>query len=398
MKKQTNELELTLKNETFQNFFTKLSRMAENKFDIVRPASMLNMTDGKLVVDMADKGISKQLAELGVAVSGDYQVDLNEVAVNHLSDKMGIQRTYAKRMQEKIPSLYDYNVNQWLQYEKEQGDKMRNFFIRTYKQDEGGIGRAFLSNSYKPIDNFDVLKVAAKAIMRAGSKNGIKIDVDTCSLTEKKMYIRFVVPQLLHKINNLKNYKNPETLKQSDGNIVSGFVLSNSEVGHGQLSIAPSIFVDACSNGVVWYNESWNKKHLGAKMDSGVVSWSKETTLNNSKLIMSQIGDVVAKFMDKDFIGKKVEQVTAAMNTKLDNPIDFVTNFSKHCGISEEDTNDVLNYFAKQGSTSSVFDGVQAVTFFAQKQGEDERFALEAAAVDGMVKSKKFDIPVAEYN
>lgn len=391
--------QLQLKNVSFNEFYTKLEKLDSQKIDIIKPASQISMVDRQLIVQNADSGLVSELADLGIQSSFDIPFNLNQTATNQLLTKLGIGLRYGNAMLANdwkgkgMDDLFTHNVNEWLKWEA-QKDKERAFLIRGYDSDDdnGGIGRAFLSNRFGIIDNFDVIKLASKAIMDTGRRNGIKIDVETCSLTEKKMYVRFIIPELNHKIKNLKNYRNPVTFEQSGGNVVTGFILSNSEVGHGQLTITPSLFVDACSNGCVWYNESWQRKHLGAKLDNGLINWSNQTHRHNSQLIMSQIKDTINKFVSPDFIGKKIEEIEAASNTPIENPINYIKNLSKHCGINDDEVTEVLNYFMKQGSQESVFDGVQAITYFSQTIDEDRRFEMEAKVSSNMVGHKRFDV------
>lgn len=174
---------------------------------------------------------------------------------------------------------------------------------------------------------------------------------------------------------------------------MTGFTVKNSEVGFGKLVIAPSVFVDACTNQMIWWKEGWTKTHLGAKLEDGFVQYSKETEDQNYKLIKMQIKDAVRAIMNKDFIGRKVEEIKTAMAEKLENPIECVQNTCDHLGMNEEDIKSVVNFFSKQGSTESTFDVVQAITFHARnKAHEDKRYELEGKVTDimGTIK-RRFD-------
>lgn len=398
-------LELNFKNEAFQPFYNKLEALAKRRVDIVRPSNNIFMEDQKLVLQLPTQSVATLRNKRGLELNPFYTLDPSEVMQEHLMDKIGITRTYGRRMlkdyqpAEGQQHLFDWNINKWLEQDARKDMKDRKkYFIRTYVNEDGsGLGRAFLSDRYNPIDNFTILQLATKAIMKAAKDGGIKMDVHSCSLTDKKMYVRFILPNLRHKITNLKNYKNPETLRQSEGGIISGFVLSNSEVGHGQISIAPSIFVDACSNGMVFFDEKWNRKHLGKKLEKGLINWSRSTEHHYDQALMSEIKDVIKTFASKDFAGKKVEEIERAATTMLNNPFPFVENLSTNFKLSDEEKGDVMNFFAKGGSTESVLDGVQAFTFLAQKLDKDRQMEIEEASVKAMRNFHKYDKPIADF-
>jgi hypothetical protein len=88
-------------------------------------------------------------------------------------------------MREQAPALYDQNVNGWLSRDD------RSFMIRCLRPDTSGPGgtgvaRAWLSDSYKIIDNLDVLVAALDGIRQAGHP----VEVEECDLTERRMYVK----------------------------------------------------------------------------------------------------------------------------------------------------------------------------------------------------------------
>ena len=380
-------MKLEMKSCSLEELYAELELQQEAKSDIVVPPKSLMMENGNIFV--SDYGPLKELlGSIEGVENGSLGIAPNELFLRQISEKLGITRTYAKRMLLLQPKLFDYNVNEWLKFEAQGKKKARNFLLRTFKDENGGmsLGRAFLSDSFKIIDNFDVLKIALDAIMAEGKKSGIKIAVDTCSLTEKKMYCRFVLEEYNTNSKILGNYKDPQTGYKDPKGLISGFVLSNSEVGHGKLFTAPRIIVGSCNNGYIWYDEAYHKTHLGAKLDAGLIEFSKTTHRKNSDLILSQVRDVVGTFLSKDFLGQKVAELEAKGSHVLENPFETIVSVCGVMGIAD-DKDKVLKYFTKQNQCETSFDIMQAVTYFAQHDcNADKRFKLECQAVSMLDK------------
>ena len=107
-------------------------------------------------------------------VDGSYRP--TTVALEGLASKLGVPTGYLKTLHQQRPDLFDANVNGWLRgggWQREvlehhgvgplpsrlpdYGPDERKFLIRAFKGNGEGVARAFLSDKFKPIDNFDVL-------------------------------------------------------------------------------------------------------------------------------------------------------------------------------------------------------------------------------------------------
>lgn len=391
---------LNVRDLKLEDFYNRLQELDNRRLDIVTPSKKLTMRDGEIIIpDFNSYGAD--FSAMGIDMDNSTYIKPNDLMVSQMCSKLSIPIRFAKNVlmpkmgfdEPVINRLWDNTVNGLLAYDGKQKRKARNFLIRSWEDDNGGnIGRCFLSDSYLAMTNFDLVQWATKAIQEAGIASGTKVDLESCSVTGNKIYMRFMMPSICRKIKGLRKYKNPKTFTESDGNIVAGFVVSNSEVGQGKLSIAPCIFVDACSNELVWTKEAFEKTHLGTKLPTGIISWSQETRRHNYRTILSQVRDVVRKFMSPDFLGEKAAIVQASIDTPLENPMQCVTNVCENLGISENDTKSVFNYFSKQGSQDSHFDVLQAVTFFARENvNEDTRYELGKKTTGLLNKMQQFD-------
>ena len=89
-----------------------------------------------------------------------------------------IPAPYYDRMRNDFPDLLTSNVNGWLAKEPENRRMLRTL---------DGTTRAFLSDRYRRIDNYEVAQTVLPII---GSMDGAS--VESCELTESKMYIKVV--------------------------------------------------------------------------------------------------------------------------------------------------------------------------------------------------------------
>ena len=65
---------------------------------------------------------------------------------------------------------------------------------------------------------------------------------------------------------------------------------------------------------------------------------------------------------------------------------------SKYYGLSDEKTQNILDYFIKSADTSR-FGAVQALTYYAHKNADaDSQYELECASVDALDNMPKFDV------
>jgi len=315
--------------------------------------------------------------------------------ITQIANKLKIpQRYYDRMIEEGQTELLDNNVTTWFQ--KLEADHAN--MIRSYNPLEDGgvsIGRALLSNKYKIIDHTQILFAVLKTIMQSG----MNIQVADADITERKMHVRFLAPDaIISPKDFLSKYRNPKTGESgSDGGIMAGFILNNSETGFGSYSILPRAMVEVCSNGIIWYNEAKRKTHVGAALEEGDVDWSTSTKQKNMELIMSQMEDYVHHFASTEFLQAKIDEMEGKASQDLLYPVEATQNICGLLDLSEDQTSEVLNYFTKSGDTT--YGGVgQALTYFAHEQDDaDLQFDIERNfdyVLDNLSSVDKVLVPV----
>lgn len=360
---------------------TELIRLKALRYDAVVNMSDLDMTGQGYIVDARNKGVFKP----------------NRHAQRQVATKLGIPFKYWEKMANDIPALLSLNFNSWVQkyYEEDQDKKV---FIRCYRDEVGsrtGVLRAVLSNYYMPIDNLSLLAIALDAITKMKNEAGIDIRVGKCNLSETNFYVKFVSPTIRQEgINFLKNYRDPNNGEFGglgrDNGIVSGFVISNSEVGVGSLNVSPMLTMKACLNNMIWRDENFSRRHIGSRMDVGV--YEDDTKRSALQTIKLQIRDNIKKFLHPDFMGQQVKHIQDMAERKLINPLECARNMSAELGLNDEEIDSVLTNFMRQGTNESVFDVAQAITAFAHHQTPDKKIQLESDATGLMALVEKCDV------
>ena len=374
---------------------TELKDQMLEKKDFVIPSRFLSMVDGKIVVKTGkeqNNALNDMLKGSGISFTQEQQevlqLQLLEIAHQQFCEKLGIPKTYFEKMLAGHIGLLDHNVSYWFT------NAQKNFLLRTFinPKENKGVLRALLADRFLLLDNYDVLMTALEGI----KESGIKIDIESCDLTDKRMYVRFIAPDIeIQAPELLKHYRVPGgSPNEGKTGIMTGFVLSNSEVGHGQFSISPRCVIHACTNGMIFKDDAFSRVHIGKRMDEYTnISWSEETKQKNLQLIMSQVKDAVKAFIRPEFIGSKIQELTLKGAKPLQHPTDTVKNICQELALSEDKENAILNYFVRGGDTN-VFGAAQALTFFAHKDADaDQQYEFEKLATEVVQDVKEYDKP-----
>lgn len=354
-----------------------LENQRTRSIDLVAPAKSLTVAGGGFLI----AGLEPVLTEDGVSsVDGIYTP--TTVGDEGIADKLGIGLPYLRRMREHALDLYDYNVNGWLCRDD------RKFLLRLLRSDDAevetaGVLRAFLSDSYRTVDNFDVLLAALSGMKGAGIDN----PTITADLTDRRMYVRVVAPEISALAPELlKGYRSPFTGKTgTDSPIVfAGLVITNSDTGNGAFTITPRIEIEVCTNGMTFAADAERKVHLGAKLNSGVVQASAETEQANLRLVKAMTTDAVRAFLSRNYLTSKIDELEAKSGAPVADPTTVIATVSKRLGFSKEQQSDILGHFIAGGQLTAG--GVmQAVTSAAQLQTSgDGQWDMEAQALPAL--------------
>jgi hypothetical protein len=283
------------------------------------------------------------------APTGLQQLGLTEVARRQLADKLRIPFVYFKRMQEEQPTLLDANVNTWLDSE---GSETR--MIRTL---DGNV-RAVLSKRYRPIDNWQVAEWVLPLLNAFDDAR-----VESCSLTETRMYLKLVTPRIADEV--------------APGDVVqAGVVISNSEVGHGSLSIQPLVFRLRCRNGLVASEGTMRRAHIGRVLESnddGAAVFQDDTLRADDRAFMLKVRDVVRQAVSETTLRLVVDRMRRTTGIVIEgSPVRTVEILADRYALNEEEQGGVLRHLIT-GADLSGYGLVNAVTAYAQEVTDYQR-------------------------
>lgn len=369
-------MQTTTRNATLDDLVTVLRDQKGRALDVVAPATALFSEDARLRIT----GTEPVITEAGVTQADGYYTP-TAVADEGIANKLGVPVAYLKRLRTERPDLYDANVNGWLYGAPDGAPDGRKFFVRCFRGDDAdtGIARAFLSDSYRPIDNFDVLTAALDGVREAG----VAVNIVGADLTDRRMVVRVAAPQVQALAPTLlRGYRSPFTGESGSDNptVFAGFQISNSETGGGAFAITPRLIVQVCRNGMTITKDALRSVHLGSRLDEGVIRWSSTTMERNLALVRAQTVDAVTTFLDTDYMTRVITRLEALADEVVETP-DAVKTITKAAGYTAEQQDAILSHFIRGGQTTRA--GVfNAATAAAQTvEDGDTAFDMEGNAV-----------------
>lgn len=317
-----------------------LERQLETKRDYVADTTALQMEpDSRL------------------SLSGQI-LDVTDFAHSQIANRVKVPKVYYDRMREKAPALLADNVNHWFHHKPERR------MVRTL----GSNVRAFLSDRFRPIDNYDLLDAVLPRLLELGCS------VRSCDLTPTRMYLKVTTPRLRAEV------KVGETVE-------AGLVLSNSEVGAGSVRVEPLVYRLVCANGMVVNNASLRKYHVGRlaeQMEGAVQYYRPETMAADNKAFFMKVRDVVNGVLTEDvFQGfvRKLRETTADVVEA--GPDVLVDNVTERFVLRDEERSGVLKYLTTGGDLTR-YGLINAVTRASQDVGGYQR-ATELETLGGTI-------------
>lgn len=323
---------------------TEIARQNESKRDFL-------IDTRQMVMDVFDSG-DPSLQLLGTNIGA---MAIGGITHRQIGNNLGISAKYYDKMLERNPELLADNVNAWFQNEPE------TRLIRTLD----GRARAYLSDRYRRIDNYGILETVLPVVQEISEAR-----VESCEVTERSMYLKIVNPRL-------------ETEVVPGDIVQAGIVISNSEVGHGSVAIAPLIFRLVCSNGMIVNDAGTRKYHIGRgnEADQNFELFSDATLLADDKAFMMKIQDTVRAVIDEVRFERVVTIMRDATNAKItstDIP-QVVELTGKEFGFSKEESGGILDHLIRDGEFS-LYGLSNAVTRYSKDvESYDRATELESA-------------------
>lgn len=303
--------------------------------------------------------------------------------MRQLGQDLGLRADLFDRLRTKHPVQFDHLVNGLLdRWGTDHSGKPGRRLVRTYTDggpDGQGIARAVLSDSYRRIDNYDLAMAVLPVIGEIPNAR-----VESCAVTDTKMYLKVVAPLTQVDLNDLIDGTH-QMLPDGPDYCQAGFVLSNSEVGNGAMSIEEMLFRLICTNGMI-VAKSLRRTHLGGKItsDDDGIAFRDETLAADDRALMMKVQDAVAQAVDSVRFQQLATQFAEAKSgTAIERPVEAMKVLANTAGLGEEEQGNVLQHLISGGDLSQ-FGVVNAITRAAQDVDSYDR-ATELEALGGQV-------------
>ena len=286
----------------------------------------------------------------------------NAVAFDQMASKAGIDIRTAKRFQQQYPYVLDHALNAIHLQEP------RNAMLRTFDRgNNSGVLRAVVSDKFKTFDHGDVLESVLPPLIESDAQ----WQIVNAAITDKRLYARF------------KSLVITGQGKAIGDRMAQGVVISNSETGHGSVSVAQLIWTLVCLNGMQTQNKSATA-HLTSSRSDGD-TWALLTDeskrLDNAAL-SSKLTDVTAAYSSREMFETVLEQFRHAAG-------DLVTNGMAAAQPAVEALGKVLQL--SRAETSSVLDGLMQTIQQDGYRGEPLSRATLVNAVTAVANTSDAD-------
>jgi hypothetical protein len=271
--------------------------------------------------------------------------NMTDLFHRQVGSALNIPSKYYDKMRSEYPSLLADNVNGWL------GKSETRHTVRTLE----GEARAFLSDRYRRIDNYEVAQAALPII---GEMKDAR--VESCQLTDKRMYIKVINARM--------------EMEVVPGDIVqAGIVISNSEVGLGSVSVMPLLFRLVCANGMIISDFGKRKFHIGQQITENWELFSDETLQADDNAFLLKLADIVRSAVDEVKFATIVNRLRETTGAKITAPVaDVVELTSKQYGFTKNESDGILQHLILGGDLS-LYGLSNAVTRTANDMESYER-------------------------
>ena len=254
----------------------------------------------------------------------------SEICIRQIGDRVGIPAKYLERMRAQAPELLARNVNHWFTAQPEKR------MIRTFENGTN-TARAFLSNSFRPLDNIDIASHVLPRLVDAGC------EIASTAITDSRLYIQAIIPRMEATIAKVGDVVN------------SGVVISNSEVGCGSLWIEHLVWTKKCTNGMIGQNVI-RKNHVGRRKFDDVEEarefFSDNTRQADDKAFWLKVQDLVKHALSKEMFDSAIAKLNEAVKVEIESPSEVIEVMSERFAWQDQEAEKVLNHFIRGGSAT----------------------------------------------
>jgi len=301
-------------------------------------------------------------------------VQMNDAALPQLFEKsaVSVPAVFGRKLIQEHPQIAEPFLRDLT---KATGEK------RLVRMLDGRV-RAFLSDKYRCLDNWDL---AAHAVQVAGDVGAEPFE---CHLTDttfrlklvcRKFWDEFTTAQehlvkgaksMAHHFVGSEGWRGGDALPGGPGTVFPIVTLSNSETGHGGCGVSIGILHAACLNGAI-ISKELAAVHLGGRLSEGIMS--NETRQADAKAIYLKARDIPKAAFDQE----KFRSMVAGLKVNAARPIE-----APRAAVEQLVTDSLINEEQKEAIFARWLTDYQPTV--GGLSGAVSRFAQEVAEPDSV--------------
>jgi hypothetical protein len=307
------------------------------------------------------------------------------LCMEQIADRVGIPRKYADRMRTEAPELLATNVNHWFKNAPEKR------MLRTLNHNDN-VARAFLSERYRALDNYDLAAVVLPKLAEAGC------EIHSSEITEQRFYIQASTPRIQSIIDQTVKIGTHNRIQRT---VQAGVIIGNSEVGCGSIFVEPIMYDLVCTNGLI-LQRTLRKNHVGRRSEGEIFGdensfelFTDETRKLDDASFWSKVKDVVTASLDKVKFDANIERLRETQKQMLaEKPKEIeevVEVTATRFNFNEEEKGNLLLHFMGGGDFSK-YGLINAVTRTAEDVASYDR-AVELERLGGQI----IELPKSDF-
>jgi hypothetical protein len=289
---------------------------AAAKKDFIVPARQLEVA----------VGTSEGRPSIDLVVPDQGQFPIRPIAHDQIGAYADIPSKYYDRMLADSPELLVNNVNHWLRKAPVADKRM----VRTLR----GFNRSLLSNRYQRIEHEEIAGVSLPILLNTPGVKPVSTEI-----TERRLYIQATTDRVVGEVKK--------------GDVVqAGLIISNSETGHGSVSVKAMFYRLVCLNGMI-LPTAFRANHIGRRIDDNEELYKDDTRAADDKAVLLKVRDTVQAYLSHDFFNKKLSEMQALTEGEITGKVDkAVEVLSNKIGATELEQEGILQSLIKGGDLS----------------------------------------------
>lgn len=340
--------------KTLTALAAEIERINQIKRDFVVKTPALQMVDDNTIIFGED---GKDQESFGIA---DY-------AHGQIATRLEIPKKFYDRMGKDFPGLRSQMVNRMFQEAplsqvpqemRKRGEVLQSRDRRMVRTLDGNI-RAFLSDKFRPYDNYHVMGSALSPLMEM--KQAGNLVIKSCTLTPVKMYLEMVFPKLEAEVRV--------------GDIIrAGIVISNSEVGAGRVNIEGLVWRMWCTNGAT-SQSVFARNHVGRKIggnEEDYQTFQDDTIMSDLTTFRLMLRDILKATISQAWIEKEAEKFRVGTERKIDEPEAMVQVVRERFDLLESESKRVFRNLCEEKDYTQYGLG-NAITALARESDNGDR-------------------------